>query len=212
MRHIQKSFVLIFIFYLFSTSYANNVTSNLSSLLQSVHSMQANFTQTIYDDHGRVVLKSYGEMALERPGKFRWQVARPVPQLIIANASRMWIYDPDLKQLTIRSLKDIAGEVPALLLSHPNAVLNRGFIVKTLQKGPTGWQWFALVPRHRDGMFSLVKLGFMNGQLRTMWLQDQLGHSTSIQFEHIKANHTLPSDMFSFKQKRNVDVIDETRS
>ncbi len=62
--------------------------------------------------------RSYGKMALERPGKFRWEVTKPIPQLIIANEAKLWIYDPDLEQVTIRRLKVTSGETPALLLSH----------------------------------------------------------------------------------------------
>ena len=62
------------------------VSSDLASLLNNIHSMRATFIQTTYDNYNKPIQKSYGRMALQRPGKFRWEVTKPIPQIIIANA------------------------------------------------------------------------------------------------------------------------------
>ncbi len=72
-------------------------------------------------------------MALQRPGKFRWEVVKPNAQLIIANGSRLWIYDPDLEQVIIRAFKHATGQTPALLLSDDNATLSKDFNVQQVQ-------------------------------------------------------------------------------
>ena len=104
---------------LFSMGVVHAGTSeDLAALLNNTQSMRANFRQTVYDNRGKVIQKSVGYMAMQRPGKFRWESTSPIPQLIIANDSRLWIYDPDLEQVTIRSLSKEIGETPALLLSN----------------------------------------------------------------------------------------------
>ena len=66
-------------------AYAITPASELTALVSSMHSMQADFTQAIYDNRGKAVQQSYGHMAILRPGKFRWEIVKPIPQLIIAN-------------------------------------------------------------------------------------------------------------------------------
>lgn len=185
------------------------LAAELASWLNTVTSMQANFSQTVYDNRGNAIQQSYGRMAFQRPGKFRWEVIKPIPQLIIANQARLWIYDPDLDQVTIRSLQRAAGEAPALLLSHADS-LHKGFTVKALQSSPSGMQWFTLIPKQSDS-FSSIQLGFLNNRINEMRLKDNLGHATRIRFNHIRSNIALASTLFTFRPPSKVDVIDETR-
>ncbi|MBV9576910.1 MAG: outer membrane lipoprotein chaperone LolA [Gammaproteobacteria bacterium] len=183
------------------------LSADLSQLLNSVTSMQANFTQTVYDNRGKAVQQSSGRMAFQRPGKFRWEVTKPIPQLIIANQTRLWIYDPDLAQVTIRSLQRAAGEAPALLLSHAEG-LQQAFVVKA-SSSQANSQWFTLKPKKSDS-FALIQMGFSNGRINEMRLKDNLDHTTRIHFSTIRSNINLPSSLFTFKPPSNVDVIDET--
>lgn len=172
--------------------------------------MQADFTQNVNDNRGKVIQKSYGRMAMQRPGKFRWQVTKPIPQLIIANQSRLWIYDPDLEQVTIRSLTRVAGETPALLLSHVDGQLNNDFSIASAPNSSAKMLWFTLTPKKSDSTFATVEMAFLNKQIQVMRLKDHLGHTTLIQFKNIKTNLNLSASLFTFKAPKNVDVIDET--
>lgn len=183
--------------------------ADVATLLNNVKTMRANFVQTVYDNHNKAMQPSTGRMAMQRPGKFRWEVTKPIPQLIVANQSRLWIYDPDLEQVTIRSLTQATGETPALLLSDVDHVLDKDFKVQPLNK--SGGTWYKLIPKKADSMFAWIELGFVDGKIGEMRLQDHLGHVTSVKFKNIETNMTLSSNLFVFKAPKNVDVIDETR-
>jgi outer membrane lipoprotein carrier protein len=195
----------------FNHTYAAPASAELTTLLNGVHTMRANFTQTVNDNAGKFIQKSNGKMAMERPGKFRWDVTKPIPQLVIANDKRLWIYDEDLEQVTIRSLTYEAGEAPALLLSHVNTSIDKDFAIKTSDKKTPGWSWFILVPKKPDSMFASIQMGFTKNEIHEMRLEDHLGHVTTIQFKNIETNVNLSSSLFAFKASKNVDVIDETR-
>ncbi len=186
-------------------------TDDLSTLLNAVQTMQANFKQVVYDNHNKPIQTSYGRMSMQRPGKFRWEVSKPIPQVIVANASRLWIYDPDLEQVTIRSLKQSAGESPALLLSHVNITLKNEYQVAPMPSKQPGMSWFTLVPKSADSMFASIQMGFKQHQIQEMRLQDHLGHVTAVTFNHIETNITLPASLFVFKVPAGVDVINETK-
>ena len=184
----------------------------LPDLLNNIHTMQASFVQTVYDSKtNKPIQESYGTMAMKRPGLFRWDVKKPNPQLIIANQSRLWIYDPDLEQVVVRSLAKAAGDTPALLLSHVSGVLEKNYTVQADAKNTQQLQWFTLTPRSADNMFASIQLGFTNNQITEMRLRDHLGHRTRIQFKNAKFNSSLSNNLFVFKTPRGVDVINEAR-
>lgn len=183
----------------------------LGNLLTQVGNLQANFTQTVYDNHHKAIQYSYGKMAMQRPDKFRWDVLKPIPQLIIANTTRLWIYDPDLEQVTIRSLKQAVGEAPTLLLSYNNDRLEQEYDVKGIRKKFSKLTWFMLTPKNPNNMFANVELGFANGVINQMQLKDHLGHTTLIQFERVQVNNPISTKLFTVKFPAGVDIIDETR-
>lgn len=205
-----SKFFLFFLCFFYLPAYANTPSTSLIQLLNNVRSMQADFTQVVSDNRGKAVNKTRGHMALQRPGKFRWDTQQPNKQLIVTNGQKVWIYDPDLEQVSIRYLTKEAGETPALLLSNTNATLENDFRVQMLSDD-SSLQWFLLTPRDKGSMFEAIRLGFANQQIRQMQLQDHLGHVTRIRFDRIVVNATLSPSLFTFRPPANVDVIDETK-
>lgn len=129
-----RTILSLFIFLLIARVACASDADALSAMLNNVHAMRADFVQTIYDNRNKAIQQSSGHMALSRPGKFRWEVVKPIPQLIIANGSRLWVYDKDLEQVTIRVLQEGAGDAPALLLSHVNTQIGKDFTVSETKK------------------------------------------------------------------------------
>ena len=176
------------------------------SLLNQLHTMKANIVQTVYDNHGRAVQTAYGDMALSRPGQFRWEIKKPIPQLIIVNDDKVTIYDPDLEQVVIRSLKK-QGEVGALMLSDSHVNIEKHYQVSQLKSDKKNWQWFSLQPHQEEGMLVNIEIGFYQGVLQTMVLKDHLGHTTRIIFQDIKINTPLVPSLFIFPIPPHTDVI-----
>lgn len=211
MKTLFRIFTFLLITYFSSIALAANDAAVLTDLLQGVKTLKANFTQQTFDGRGKKTQNAYGRMALERPGKFRWEITKPIPQLIIANRNTLWVYDPDLEQVTIRNLNYTTGEAPALLLSHDNASLEEGFKVTTLPSKQADMQWFSLSPKKSDNMFERIEIGFSNKQLKQMRLRDHLGNDTNIQFSNNQNNIALNASLFTFKAPARVDVIDERK-
>ena len=189
-------------------AWANNF--DLVNFLDSIHSMRANFVQTSFDKRHKPIQRQAGEMALQRPGKFRWQIKEPEAQLIIANNNKLYIFDPDLAQLTIRPLAS-NGDVPGLLLSEKIPNIERKFTI-TANQHADGSVWFKLVPKQSNESFSAISLGFKDHALYAMELVDNFDNITKIDFSAIKLNADLPDPLFLLKPPANVDVIDETHA
>jgi len=207
----MRFFLLSIIIFLISQLVYASASDDLTSLLNTIHTIKADFKQTIEEKGGSAVQHTAGHMAMQRPGKFHWQVTQPNAQLIVTNGQRLWIYDPDLEQVTIRALSKEVGDAPALLLSDTSQTLDKKFVVQELQNNTASMRWFLLTPKDKNSMFAAIKVGFMNNQLHAMKLQDHLGHATEIEFTHIQSGMELPAALFTFSPPKNIDVIDETK-
>ena len=188
----------------FMPSYAQTPGASLEQLLQNIDTYQADFVQTVMDD-SKLVQQSSGKFFLLRPGKFRWDVQSPNRQLLIAKDKRLWIYDPDLEQVTVQKVSKAAGATPALLLSGDLQTLNRDFTILAINK--RNQQGFELTPKNFNEHFKTAQLYFNHAQLQEMSLEDQLGHITKILFKHIQVNQGLDAKLFNFIPPKGVDII-----
>lgn len=210
MRNLLNGLALILFLFLPLLLHAQeSQPEGLLQVLSPIRSLEADFEQTILDKQGKAVQKSQGKLALQRPGQFRWEVKRPLRQLIVANSTRIWIYDPDLEQVVIRPVAKELGQTPAFLLSNVNTAIVEKYIVRQMPAS-LNWEWYSLTPKSKDGLFQVIELGFYNRQIKEMRMRDNLGHHTVIQFTHVQENGALSSSLFKFHAPSHVDVIDET--
>lgn len=210
-----KKIIIILIAMLFChRAAADTPEQALTTLLLNISTLKANFTQSVKDKTARSLQQTQGHLALQRPGKLRWEVIKPTPQLIIANGNRLWIYDRDLEQVTIRHFNMSAGQTPALLLSDKNLTLGRDYYVAQLPAVAqiAGLQIYQLTPKNKEDVFENIKLSFIGRNIHQMQLQDRLGHVTIITFQNVAMGMPLPGNLFQFKPPANVDVIDETKN
>lgn len=199
----------IFIALLLSIStsvFCQNSAELVQTKLNAIRSMTANFEQSVKAKH-RVVSRSSGTMALQRPGRFRWQTAQPMAQLMIADGLRIWVYDKDLEQVTVKKQNKGLGGTAALFLSGYDDTVTRDFNVTQREMGNK--LVFDLKSKSSKASFQRIKLIFMNDLLTGLELYDQLGQVTTVQLSQIKLNPKLTSSLFQFKTPKGVDVVQQ---
>ena len=177
----------------------------LQAFYKDVRSLRGDFTQTVYDAHMKVKQRAQGTFAIRRPDRFHWAYQKPYQQLIVSDGTKVWIYDSDLQQVTVKKLDEALGSTPALLLSS-SVALERNF---TLVDAGTAenQQWVALTPRDKDAGFEGIRLGFDGKSLRSMILKDNFGQTTRVEFSDLQRNPSLPDTLFQFAPPPGVDVI-----
>jgi outer membrane lipoprotein carrier protein len=180
----------------------------LHSYLANVQGMEGNFRQQVIDSRGRVLEDASGTVAMQRPGRFRWNYQTPFERVIVADGERVWLYEADLDQVTIRKLKSGIGDTPAALLTGKESVLERFKVEKSWTEG--GLAVVRLIPRSAEADFAGVTLGFHDAELRLLLLDDRLGQQTRIDLSGIRTNPTLSPDLFRFKPPPGADVIDDS--
>jgi len=168
---------------------------------------EADFTQTVADKSGRVTQQASGKMAFARPGKFRWDYAVPYQQVIVSDGVKLWLYDTDLDQVTVKSLGDVIAGTPAALLAGDNAI-EKYFSLKNAGEGG-GLEWLEATPRNRDTTFERIRMGFKGDVLAQMELFDYFGQRTTLKLSRFARNPAIAPSRFTFTPPKGADVIGE---
>ena len=200
-------------------------TAELEELLNGMKTFLAEFRQTVTSHRGEVLQTSTGRMHLERPGRLRWEVDEPYPQLVLADGDSVWVYDPDLEQVTVQPLVETVEGSPAVFLTGVSANLEPHFAVEkaTDDGGQDGERRFVLTPRDgaarsasaggstggsTGGLFRRITLTFSpRGVLTGLEVADHLDQVTAIAFGATAVNLVLESSLFDFEVPEGVDVI-----
>ena len=180
---------------------------SLKSFLNQTQTLKARFAQMVLDKNLKPLQQAQGVMQFSRPGKFRWDYQKPYEQVIVGDGSKLWIYDKDLNQVTVRKLEGALGSSPAALLAGSNE-LERDFDL-TNAGSEKGLDWLEAIPKARDTSFERVRMGFSATGLQVMELRDSFGQTTVITFADLERNPRIPSDVFRFEPPPGADVITE---
>jgi outer membrane lipoprotein carrier protein len=206
-KHTISAFALLVLYALSNMAYAEEPVAQLRSFLAASKSFSADFKQVVINELGNPVQTSYGVFYLQRPGKFRWNYAKPFQQEIVSTSGKVWFYDVDLEQVTIKKLDASVGSTPALLLSG-QVSLEDNFNMEG--QGTEGdMQWVKLVPKKQETSFKYVTIGLQNSKLAGMELMDNFGQLTRIYFSGILINPPLKPTLFEFTPPKGVDVFQE---
>jgi outer membrane lipoprotein carrier protein len=158
-------------------------------------------------------LTAHGTVAFQRPGKLRWQLNNGDGQLIVADGTTLWLYQPEEHQVLKTPFHS------AFRASTPiSFLLGVGRIVDDFdasldsgqQQSEEPLTWLKLVPRQSDGTLGWLRLG-VNARtfdIVAAEVHDQLGNVTRLQFSHFKRDVKLANNLFQFKVPDGVDVVE----
>lgn len=189
-----------------SCAYADDV-QDLQRLLAATTSFEANFEQTVTNRYGETLQNSTGRFALQRPNRMRWQVDEPYPQLVLADGTSLWVYDPDLQQATVAPLEEAIAGSPAVFLSGGDALATH-FDVRADEANEEREVTFVLEPKDASATFreAVVVLN-ADGLLLSLSIVDHLRQTTRMVFSAATRNAVLESAVFEFEVPPGVDVI-----
>ncbi|MBF7699570.1 outer membrane lipoprotein chaperone LolA [Acinetobacter pollinis] len=193
-------------------------TQSLVKQLTGLHSFTANFEQSTKAT-GKVVSQKKGLTAqhlnqtftgtikVERPGKFFWETTQPSKQTIVTSGKTIWIYDPDLQQVVRQSMSDQVANTPALLLSGNTNSIMQAYKVTQPDQTKT---YYTLTPKAKDTAFQDLTISFgAQGAPALMILNDSLGQVTTVRFNHVAKNVSIPASVFNFVPPKGTDIIDQ---
>lgn len=188
-------------------AWADDAAERLTERLDPLENYQATFEQQILDGSGERLQNARGEMWLSRPGMLRWEVEAPYSQIVVSDGDDVYLYDPDLEQVTVQPMDNRVSHTPALLLSGSANELTASYDVYHEQENSD--DIFTLIPTSADTLFEELNMVFDGDTLTELWMMDSTGQRTAITFSDITRNGTIDDSLFDFEAPEGTDVIRE---
>ncbi|MCB1900352.1 outer membrane lipoprotein chaperone LolA [Cognatazoarcus halotolerans] len=177
----------------------------LRQFVSQTSSGSGEFSQTVIPRSGRKPQVASGKFWFERPGRFRWSYEQPYQQLLVGDGERMWSYDRDLNQVTVKRMDDALGATPAAIIAG-KAAIEKNFDL-TEGAAADGLAWVDAKPKVEGGAFASLRLGFSESILKVMEISDNFGQNTRLVFERFEKNPRLSPELFRFTPPAGADVI-----
>jgi outer membrane lipoprotein carrier protein len=201
----MRKLLQVALFLLVSAAAGAAGLDTLKNYLRETQSASAHFTQVVYDRNMRKLQETSGTMHFARPGRIRWAYEKPYEQLIVGDGTKLWVYDKDLNQVTVKAIGQAIGGSPAALLAGSNDI-EKDFRI-TAGGTENGLEWIEAEPRGTESTFQKVRMGFGKSGLEAMELLDGFGQRTVVRFENIRSNPKLSPELFQFTPPQGADVI-----
>lgn len=178
----------------------------LRDFARDARSGRASFTQVVTSPDGAKKKTSSGTFEFARPNRFRFAYTRPYEQMIVGDGARLWLYDADLQQVTVRPMDQALGVTPVALLA--GSALERDFELKPLPAAD-GLDWVQAQPRRRDESigFTSLRVGFRGTTLAAIELVDSFGQRSRLTFGDVATNVPTSAEAFTFTPPKGVEVL-----
>ena len=184
--------------------------SQLEGFSKGIQTISGRFEQSVVGAKGNRGEVSSGSLALKAPRQFRWQTTTPYDQLIVADGNRVWVYDPDLEQVSVRSQGAEEAHSPLSILTDLSRLDEEFTVSESGERGSL--VWLRLVSKAKEPEFAFAELGFGKQGLEQMRFEDALGNTTEIRFSDWKRDPKLPADTFGWRERKGVDVVGDPGS
>jgi outer membrane lipoprotein carrier protein len=197
----------------------------LDKYLDNLKTLRTTFLQTLADSERHEIDRATGTLIVVRPGKFSWDIHpqtlktasgantssgnEGAGQLMVSDGRNLWFFDRDLEQVTVKPVDAALSATPAMLLSGSVDVRKNFTLTPAGQRD--GLDWVLVEPHGTDADFSNALFGFAGGELKKMILEDKLGQTATVMFEHIERNVPVEARETSFTPPKGVDVIGTPR-
>jgi outer membrane lipoprotein carrier protein len=175
----------------------------LEQFSKDLQTLSGQFRQVIFDSDGFALEESEGKLFFMAPDRFRWDYEAPFPQQLVADGEKLWHFDQDLEQVTVRPQPEDA-ESALMVLTRPD-LLENSYSIE-----PSGLSdELHFMPNDPEAGFERASLRFFDGLPVALEFTDRLvGQITLIELMNLKRNPELPEELFQFEPPPGVDVLE----
>ncbi len=204
---LKKLIVLLLVLLVSQFAFAGAGKAKLEKLLRNTKSVKAKFTQTVISKSRDRASHAEGMLYIKRPKYFRWDYKIPYKQNIIADGTRVWVYEPDIEQVSTMMQKAALKGTPAVALMGGEK-LDKQFKMKELKRRH-GLDWVQLTPKDEDAQFTRILLALDKKGLKLMEMLDKKGVTSRFHFTEIVHGAKFPKDLFKFTPPEGYDLFSQ---
>ncbi len=184
----------------------DEATKLLKNFFDSAKQIKTDFKQVSFDAGGKVTQEVEGVLTMSRPNRFRWDYQKPYEQMILADGVKLWVFDKDLDQVTVREQANAINSTPAGILTEGFGAVEKEFDTSFAGESQ-GLKWILFTPQNSNSEYGSIRLGFLDEVLKVVQIADKFDQLTYLEFENLKLNIDLDEAVFSFVPPEGVDVI-----
>ncbi|MCG9731078.1 outer membrane lipoprotein chaperone LolA [Shewanella sp. Isolate13] len=180
-----------------------DASEDLKLKLTDIHTLKANFNQTVTDINEKVIQTGEGVFALSHPNQFYWHLTAPDESLIVADGTDVWIYNPFAEEVSVMDINQAINASPIALLVHSDDATWAKYNV--VNEG----ECFKISPKELDSGVSKVEVCFDQQQLTKMVLKDQQGNVSDFTLTNQSSIAENDKQLFKFIVPDDVDIDDQ---
>lgn len=192
------------LFYVGSSALAS-AQDALNSFVKNRSFAEGQFSQVVMSPSGAVKQRGTGEFTFSRPGKFRWEIKKPYPLLLLSNGSTVVSFDEDMGHATQKPIGNAMDSTPVALLFGSKDV-DKLFNLKD-EGRKDGREWLMIRPKSKDNLFEFARIGWKDGLPVNLEIHDALGQITQLELSNWRFDKPMPASFFEFKAPAGVDMI-----
>ncbi|SEA26785.1 outer membrane lipoprotein chaperone LolA [Alkalimonas amylolytica] len=176
----------------------------LQQQLADMTRFYARFEQQVFDMQQQLVQQGEGELWLQQPGKFRYQMELPEPILFVGDGETLWYYHELLEQVTIYDAKAELERTPFTLLMSNDASLWQQYRISQLDDG------YRIQSVDPASPVQYLQLHFTAAGLNIMQVLDLNGQRSIFHFQpQPDVGSDFATDLFQFQPPADVDIDDQ---
>lgn len=175
----------------------------LAGVREGLTGLQAHFTQYELVENNQKVDPNSGQVWMQVPALFRWQYVEPIEQLIVADGEKVWVYDEDLEQVTVKAQDNELNPIYVIINDEKS---QQHYDIKH-EMSRQDIDWISLTPKVRNEEVQTVWLAVHEQTIIQIKVVNQMGQTMVFEFNDIQKNPDMPEDMFTFVPPEGVDVV-----
>ena len=188
---------------------AGHVLDGLQNRYEATPDFEADFTQETEIKTLNRRIQAAGRVYFKKPGKMLWRYRDPEGQVVLADGSYLYFYQPEEKQvLKTRLSKAFLSDTPlAFLLGIGD--LKRDFIGELI--GDEGSLYtLRLTPKADLGAVGGLSFGVEKAGLDIQWarIEDAVGNITTVRFDKMQKDVGLKDSLFRLQVPGDVDTVE----
>jgi outer membrane lipoprotein carrier protein len=190
------------------------LVAKIQKFYDSSRDLHAHFDQVLKSEIGGAK-KAAGEVWLKKPGKMRWDYAKPEKKIMVSDGQTLWVYEPEDEQALKQDLRSSTlplsvsfllgqgklGDEFSISLVHEEGIGGPGeAVLKLVPKTPTAaYRYLLFVVEPQSGL------------VRGTIIYDQQGGTNQLTFTNVETNRGVADSKFKFTPPRGTRILSGAR-
>ncbi len=187
------------------------VVDQIQQKYNATNTLEANFTQTAYNNALNQTQTAQGILYIKKPGMMRWDYISPEKQSFILNDRIFWWYTPQNKQVIKKEAKSAFDSNLPLAFISGIGRLSQDFNIKfAAEQHPQGSYVLSLIPKKPQVNLNkmLLKVNDEQFDIQAVIMYDFYENVTTIKFDKHKINTPIDTARFHFEVPPGVRVVE----